>query len=644
MYKIKKLGAVLTVLSAIAYIVFRASTLTSSGSLFNVVSFAIETTCALAFATEAILLSVIMPTKKFHSSEDEIMQSASRLLSSNTTASNSIIGGTSDTKIGVTQETTISKYIEEADVVVFVETATPADLRRNFLSLEGIEGIHSVFVIDPTQSNSTKELCKEFSHELITNFSQTAINTSTYLVCRGVDIIYPDVLNIARHYDFKGKAWLELRSVYSDEHVFGGKSEVVIDDKRQMIRESLSSRSLAPWSTGPAIVGVDKLESFSKVTRAQDFFNICEKNSIHGVITEEIASEELSHEQTFSEILWRNLEMSYLVKSFGAKYSKSSQRILGTFIKIFSFFSVTSILRRLALLSATIYIVLVPKTIEYVDSTYVAISAVLLCLAVFGSYMAGDRRPFVFRVREFYFDIEAVLWNFYKKTILKMDYKKMVNLTKRMPAVSTLLIAADAAIVYRVYRESNLLPGAGVTTISRNITMIAGYALIVSLLFGLSMVVVTQMRKSIRREVSRGAVVNEEPVSMVDLSPGGAGIISSVAYKVGEHVKFKSKLSSLNNEPLECSATVRSCFEKTGNYRVGIEFDELIQDQIDELETYCLVTYPHSLARNTDGVRERNDSSTSKVVGKSQRRALAYACSFVALGSVFYSNISHWIK
>ena len=162
----------------------------------------------------------------------------------------------------------------------------------------------------------------------------------------------------------------------------------------------------------------------------------------------------------------------------------------------------------------------------------------------------------------------------------------MVNLTKRMPAVSTLLIAADAAIVYRVYRESNLLPGAGVTTISRNITMIAGYALIVSLLFGLSMVVVTQMRKSIRREVSRGAVVNEEPVSMVDLSPRGAGIISSVAYKVGEHVKFKSKLSSLNNEPLDCSATVRSCFEKTGNYRVGIEFDELIQDQIDELETY----------------------------------------------------------
>ena len=73
MYKIKKLGAVLTVLSAIAYIVFRASTLTSSGSLFNVVSFAIETTCALAFATEAILLSVIMPTKKFHSSEQKLV-------------------------------------------------------------------------------------------------------------------------------------------------------------------------------------------------------------------------------------------------------------------------------------------------------------------------------------------------------------------------------------------------------------------------------------------------------------------------------------------------------------------------------------------------------------------------------------------
>ena len=299
---------------------------------------------------------------------------------------------------------------------------------------------------------------------------------------------------------------------------------------------------------------------------------------------------------------------------------------------------------RLAVAAAIGYVVLNPSTLTYVTSTFLIVCASLIALSFVGSYLAGDDRLFVTRIREYYFDVEATIWSAYKKAFASMPEDKKVNLTKRMPFVSSLLIAIDLAIVYRVYQEANAPIATAVTGIPRNLSMVAGYTLIVSMLFGLSMVVVTQLRKSVRREVSRGAVVSGEPVSMVDLSPGGAGIISTQALEVGSHVKFKSKLMTDTDESLVCSATVRSCFEKSGTYRIGLEFEELMQYQFDELETYCLITYPHALARNTDGVRERRDTGISKIVnGKTQRRALAYACSFIALGSVFYSNISHWL-
>lgn len=640
----KKLGVALTLIGAIAFIAYRATTLGVAGSAFNWAAFFIETSCIAAFVTEAVLLSVQVPVKKLHSSEAEIMHSASKVLSTNTIATSAKAkGGDGDTKVAEFVETIVSKYIEEADVVVFVESATPTDLRRNFLSLKGIEGIKNVNVIDPSSANSTKELCEEFNYSMVSNFAQTEISTATYLVCRGVDIVYPDVINLGKQYDFKAKSWLELRSVFSDEHVFGGHSSVVVDDKRQMLRDALSTRSLAHWSTGPALIGADNLETFATVTRAQDFFNTCEQNGVHGITTDEIASEEVSQEQTYSDIIWRNLELSYIAKSFGAKYNKPGQKFLGALIKIFAFFTLTSIVRRLALGAAIAYVVIDPSTLEYMTTTFLTTYVVLAAVIFAGSYLAGDDRPFVARIREYYFDVEASVWGLYSKALGSMAKERRINFTKRMPFTSLLLIAIDAVIVYRVIQETNAQAGTYVVGIPRNVSMIAGYSLIVSLLFGLSMVVVTQLRKSVRREVSRGAIVNGEPVSMVDLSPGGAGIIATASLEVGTHVRFKTKLSTTNGESLECSATVRSCVEKSGNFRIGLEFEELLQCQVDELETYCLITYPHALARNVDGVRERSDSTYSKVNGKTQKRALAYACSFVALGSVFYSNISHWL-
>ena len=51
----------------------------------------------------------------------------------------------------------------------------------------------------------------------------------------------------------------------------------------------------------------------------------------------------------------------------------------------------------------------------------------------------------------------------YKKLFKKMSQAKIVNLTKRMPFVSMILIAIDLAIVYRVFMESGAEAGSFVT-------------------------------------------------------------------------------------------------------------------------------------------------------------------------------------
>ena len=638
----KKMGVMLTVLGAIAYIGYRITTLSSFDSTLNIVLFAIESMCILAVAVEAVLLGVKLPVGKVENSQAQIMQAASKLLTSNAQV-NAMIqeNGSSDTKQKIEQKIKIEKYFEEVDAVVFVEDTTLNELRRNFLSLNNIEGLRNIFVVDEQQATSTKELCAEFNFNYISKFGDAEIDTSVYLVSRGTDILYPDILNVAKNYDFKGKSWLELRSVFSDEHAFGVNDTVAIKEKRQLVREALSSRSLAPWSTGPALFSSDNMESFEKITTAKDFFAKCENNSLHGQMTNEIASEKVSLDQTYSEIYLRSIEMSYFTKMFKSKYAKKGERLLGMLIKTFALLNVTSIIRRISLMAVIGFALLNPSTLSYMTMSFLAISAVALSVIFAGSYLAGDTRNAVCRIREYYFDVEAICWSGYKKLFKKMSQAKIVNLTKRMPFVSMILIAIDLAIVYRVFMESGAEAGSFVTGIPRNVSMIAGYSLIVTLLVGLSLVVVTQLRSAIRRDISSDATIDGDQVSMVDLSPGGAGVISSIELEIGSHVNFKSNLTPENNKSFECSAIVRSCFSKSGVYRIGLEFEELMQDQCDELEVYCLITYPHSLARNINNIKKK-DVIVSKVYGKAQRRTLAYACSFVALGSVFYANISHW--
>lgn len=146
-----------------------------------------------------------------------------------------------------------------------------------------------------------------------------------------------------------------------------------------------------------------------------------------------------------------------------------------------------------------------------------------------------------------------------------------------------------------------------------------------------------------RREISRGANLDAEPVSMIDLSPGGAGCISVASYEVGSIVKFDSSLPSFgDNIKFSCAATVRSCVEWNGSYRLGLSFVEINQDQKDVLETYCSIVYPHAQSRATFESERARDIKMPKVHGIPEKRFLSYAASFIALGAIIFSNLSTW--
>jgi hypothetical protein len=316
---------------------------------------------------------------------------------------------------------------------------------------------------------------------------------------------------------------------------------------------------------------------------------------------------------------------------------------MGWTIKAWSLLSSVAVVRRLVAIAAVLAFVVVPSEYSFVTRSYLAGAIAVVAAVLLGGFLAGDSRGIFVRIREIYFDIEASAYNLYKRLIAQENRHNDKAITKKLPAVSALLIAADALLVYRVLRQTNDMYALKLSATVKNVSLFAGYLLLVSLLVGLGMVIVHQARTAMRREISRGANVDGQPLSMIDLSPGGAGCISVSPFEVDTHVKFESSLPTGDeNTKFACTAIVRSCVEWNGSYRVGLAFTELNQEQKDTLEIYCSVVYPHEQSRSSFEADKVRSIKVPKLNGKAEKRFLSYAASFIALGAIIYSNISAW--
>lgn len=568
-----------------------------------------------------------------------LMESAKSVLFTQTNEKESSAGGTTKT---TAQTRTVAAQYEStpSDVWVFAEDSTLEELRRCFLSLRLLEDVDHVYVLGGAATAEREALIAEFGLHAIDTFENVPATTQSVLVCRGTDVLYPDAIKIARTYEMNDKTFLELRSVYSDESALGTNGVLQIDDKRQMVREALSTRGLSTWSTGPALVPSTVLTKTARAQSAEMFFRMCERTGVHGTISDEIISEEISHEQTVAEVQWRALDFRYTSRTWMNSYS--GHGLIGATIKLWSTLVNVSLVRRIVAIALVLAFVIDPSVFEFVTTSYLAVGATILAAVLAGGYLAGDRRAITARVREFYFDVEASMYNLYQSLIKPSVRKSDQSIVKKLPSVSFLLILADAVLVYRVAQQYDEVPLTVTENTLRNISMFSGYVLIVSLLVGLGMVIVRQSRTALRREISRGANINSEPVSMIDLSPGGAGCISVSSLEVGSDVEFVSSLPVGNeNAKFTCTAQVRSCVEWEGSYRVGLSFSELPQDQLDILETYCSIVYPHAQAREVTSLESPRQAKV-KVNGKAEKRFLSYAASFIALSAIIFSNISMW--
>lgn len=638
----KKLGAGLVVSTCILYGLFRILSVSQSFSIFNLAWLMCEVTLAALVSVESTLLATRTKTKPRKQDEAVLLESAKSVLFSKSKETVQTNSSGAPTIIETEQIVSAGTFkAAPIDVVVFAEEATLEQLRRSFLSLDLMEDNANVYVIDATLSPQREELAKEFSFHVAEFFHNITATTANVLICRGTDIFYPDALKVARSYETNDRSFLELRSVYSDERALGVNGVVEVSDKRQMIRESLSTRGLATWSTGPALVNAKILENSANATTAAQFFRACEINGVHGQITEEIVSEEISHEQTISEVEWRALDFSYSAGAWRNSYRKGSRRI-GLGIKTWSMMINASFIRRVAWIALLLAFVISPNKFSFLNFEYLSLAVIAASLVFVGGIVAGDRRGPFARIREYYFDVEAVMYSVYKSLIKPEKRASDSSIVKKLPSVSALLIATDAVLVFRVVRQYKGESETIVSSSLKNLSLFAGYGLLVSLLIGLGMVIVRQARTAIRREISRGANLNSEPVSMIDLSPGGAGCISVNALEIGSTITFESSLpSKTENTKFKCDAIVRSSVAWNDSFRIGIEFVDLDQKHFDTLETYCSIVYPHAQARESFEGDKSSQIKLAKLNGVPEKRFLSYAASFIALGAIVFSNVSN---
>ncbi len=638
----KKLGAALVILASVTYATYRVTSVAGSYSTANFLTAVCEVTLLALVVIETVLLSSGRARVARKQDESVLIESAKSVLFSSKTTQTQAGGATTRVE---TSQVTASGSFEHApvDAVVFAEKSTTDELRRCFLSLNLINDVTNVYVIDPSLSSERAQLIKEFNFHAVESYSRLVATTDKVLVCRGTDVLYPDAFDVARTYDIGDEGFLELRSVYSDERALGNNGVIEVSDKRQLIRETLASRGLSTWSTGPAIVNAHAISESTKATSAVSFFRACERNGVHGYITEEVVSEEISHEQTISEVEWRALDFAYTAGAWRHSYARSGSRVIGLFVKAWSAFVNISLVRRIATVAMVLAFTLVPSKFGFVTTSYLTWAAATIAAVMVGSYLSGDTRGILARVREFYFDIEAVMYNGYKSLIKPEDRASDKSIVKKLPVVSFLLVLTDAALVYRVVRQYNNEAETVVIRLLKYGSLFAGYALLVTLLIGLGMVIVRQSRSAMRREISRGANLNSEPVSMIDLSPGGAGCISVTDGEIDSTVTFESSLPTGNeNTKFTCSAIVRSSVPWNDSYRVGLSFVDLDQKQHDTLEIYCSIVYPHEQARQSFEAEKVGTIKLGKVNGKAEKRFLSYAASFIALGAIIFSNLSSW--
>lgn len=474
----KKSGAAVVVIASMAYSAFRISSLLNAFSAYNLFVAFCEITTLILISTETVLLSAKTSAPARKQDENVLLESAKSVLFTKNNVAQASAGGSTQ----VTTQTSVTSDYATAplDACVFAEDASSEELRRCFLSLALISEIDHVYVVDTTLADGRKDLCKEFNFHVVESFDNLAATTQDVLICRGTDVLYPDACKIARTYDLDAKTFLELRSVYSDERALGMNGIVTINDKRQLIRESLATRKLATWSTGPAIVPTQAITHTKTISSSEDFFLSCERGGIHGALTEEIVSEEISHEQTVSEVEWRALDFSYLSHAWRNSYKGSPTPVIGWGVKFWSMLVNISFVRRIATVALVLIFVLQPASFAFVNKTYLVAGAATIFAILIGGYCAGDHRAISIRMREFYFDIEAVFYNVYKSFISEVARGSDRSIVKKLPSVSSLLVLADIILVYRVIRQSNDDNKTLVPTFLKNVSLFSGYILIVT--------------------------------------------------------------------------------------------------------------------------------------------------------------------
>ena len=534
------------------------------------------------------------------------------------------------------------KFVETHHNVIAVLDARTDDaesIHTSLFALERSKEISSIYIIEGNNASKIEMYRESFSKVSATEINTINFNESNFVMwVNAGDIVFENTIAICSNYvDINSPIAIPGSALWSST-VNSDSDLQNYDTFDYQISNYISSKNGIVFAGETALIDKNFFEKNIVVNLTQkELFSIINsvlKTSSKKCVFAPVTAIERHDSNSIAEVSSRTNEIHLGIKAISKfDFSLSNLR------------NASRPFRALALLGIAFVAIISTLTNSQPFGSSVlpvlAASAGFYLSIAMSIFFADNKKKHASRIRHslknFASDISCI---FIKNNTINRSIQKYAGM------VLATLLSASILINVTLNKIDNEPQGESTPS------LIFALAVLTMLLYGLDMVTVKQRRKSLRRNVSINAKLNNSNVEVTDLSTKDCGIISNSAMKVGDIVQLSFNIPNYKlSSQLVIDARIVNSTDKGVNHRIGCVFENISIEAKEALTEFCLFTYPQSIL---NGIYEIAGSSTASnvVIPKSKKaktslgylgngnlRPLVRVAAIIALIAVMVTNL-----
>lgn len=493
------------------------------------------------------------------------------------------------------------RTLTPCDVIVDCRNSDVEQRERTLLSLDYAKNVGRVFLLE--DSVDYKKALAECSDE--------------FLYILSGDIIFPDSLGIARRKIIdKNTLFVEMMLGHVNQEEIDYESH---DETSSYSFEASTFQNdkATPWSGAPAIFNKALLDFEPDAQKSIHQTLIALSNGYGSSITSQVCAKSILDEHELSkkdqEIKNAKKKQRAFLASFKLVFSKKAK----THAKLSGLYNISLVLDPLRRLTVFACVV------AFLGFAYSPVSLtvfnfwLMLSFYAFSTFALNFCKPKNMKFGDYskisYSQLGSSLQAFSrkKKSSGELVGDSLFKKVKKTGILGAMMLTIDIVIVARVFLvasestfrpiESSVLALAFMCAILQCVVLASVLNLIVKK---------KSKRTSMRLDVAKSARVNNDIVSLINLTPRGAGISTTQTYNAGDTISISFSLSELGSKKsVAANAIVRSCLQVDEINRVGIEFVELSYEDKKNLTAFCSIIYPYLQLRKIHAPELKDESA-----------------------------------